>query len=650
MFIHYFYILPLSLNHCFYTTALCVQVKNWLKAYKKKANITTKVGSNKIDKIQEELGKIERVEDWDGVDMSKPLLFPSVEIPHLSRGEEAAEHTKNPGCTNRGEDFCLASVISSAAMCNQLITQCNTVQFATIRGVDDGGLQLEEINFPFISFDYISSFLASSSLGAFGTVTKNHHGRLLGFQVAHAEQKPTAKEGIESFLAGFRIVQEKQGYDRNDIDQLLDNINFHSDNGDAIKLAVREYTASTHGGTDTSCSAHLHNDGLKKNKAKLKNDKNIGKIRAHIFKLQQFPNHAYGNIPWEAVEQKWMTMNEEAFCKWFKAENIVKNPNFRAGSVAIGAPDDNNALESMNEHQLRKLITAAFRRLNDKARLPMPMADVIRILVEELIPSWSADATKPDCFETDFETTTKQRKLAKEFMLDPFLVELTPNTTWAARFKGKETILMSKETASKAFALHKQAIEAHSRGQSDKVAWSWKDFKLAASVVFISKDSCFPCQVFFRKKMCLHIMAIRELLGEEGLKIGAPEEKDGDEIRRKSRGGNKRKRGQDEYIGIVADRLLETSRNKAKEAIKTRREAKKRKQELKQKKRPRREFKCQCGREVKTLLGLRRHCTYKGHSFPDDEEDDDEGDTEDDGDDDEEEEDEEGGDDEEESN
>ena len=128
----------------------------------------------------------------------------------LSRGEEAAEHTKNPGCTNRGEDFCLASVISSAAMCNQLITQCNTVQFATIRGVDDGGLQLEEINFPFISFDYISSFLASSSLGAFGTVTKNHHGRLLGFQVAHAEQKPTAKEGIESFLAGFRIVQEKQ--------------------------------------------------------------------------------------------------------------------------------------------------------------------------------------------------------------------------------------------------------------------------------------------------------------------------------------------------------------------------------------------------------------------------------------------------------
>ena len=88
--IHYFYILPLSLNHCFYTTALCVQVKNWPKAYKKKANITTKVGSNKIDKIQEELGKIERVEDWDGVDMSKPLLFPSVEIPHLSRGEEAA--------------------------------------------------------------------------------------------------------------------------------------------------------------------------------------------------------------------------------------------------------------------------------------------------------------------------------------------------------------------------------------------------------------------------------------------------------------------------------------------------------------------------------------------------------------------------------
>jgi hypothetical protein len=101
-------------------------------------------------------------------------------------------------------------------MCNQLITQCNTVQFAITRGVDDGGLQLEEINFPFITFDYISCFLASSSLGAFGTVTKNHHGSLilLGFQVAHAEQKPTAKEGIESFLAGFRIVQEKQGHDR----------------------------------------------------------------------------------------------------------------------------------------------------------------------------------------------------------------------------------------------------------------------------------------------------------------------------------------------------------------------------------------------------------------------------------------------------
>ena len=145
---------------------------------------------------------------------------------------------------------------------------------------------------------------------------------------------------------------------------------------------MREYTASTHGGTDTSCSAHLHNDGLKKNKAKLKNAKNIGKIRAQIFKLQQFPNHAYGNIPWEAVEQKWMAMDEEAFCKWFKAENIVKNPNFRGGSVAIGAPDYNNALESMNEHQLRKLITAAFRRLNDKARIPMPMADVIRILVK----------------------------------------------------------------------------------------------------------------------------------------------------------------------------------------------------------------------------------------------------------------------------
>jgi hypothetical protein len=88
---------------------------------------------------------------------------------------------------------------------------------------------------------------------------------------------------------------------------------------------VREYTASTHGGTDTSCSAYLHNDGLKKNKAKLKNAKNIGRIRAHIFKLQLFPNHAYGRIPWEAVEQKWIAMDEEVFCR-----EHCQNPQFQS--------------------------------------------------------------------------------------------------------------------------------------------------------------------------------------------------------------------------------------------------------------------------------------------------------------------------------
>ena len=602
-----------------------------MKTYKKKHKITTSAGSNTIDNIQVQLDKITRVEDWDGRDMHEPLLFPPHKMSYLLRGEDSAQFTKKPGLTKCGEKFCLSALISSAAVCNQLLTQHDTVKFSIIEGFGDGGLQLKDTQFPFFGVDSIGSFVSGGAIVLFGTITKNHHSRILGCGAIHSEQPPTLEESIESFSAGFRIVQKKLRQDETYINEVLDNLHIHSDDAPAIKIPVNQYlNQKTTFGTESSCSAHIHNDGLPKNKAKLKKPDNYGSVCSHINMLQNFPVHAYGNIPWMAVRRKWNSMHETDF-REFENEHIDKNQNFTAGSVALGTPDDNNFLGSINEHKMRKLFTSAYRRENDKARLPMPISEAIRILATELMPSWSQATDAPGQFETDFETTAQERRFAKEYMLDPYLLQLGDGI-YCTRFAGKKSAPLCKSTAQKAFRLHQEAIEAIEarlqEGESE-IEWSWDDFKLASSVVFTSEGSC-TCKQFLTKKKCLHLMAIRELLGLEGLKIGINED-DNNEILRRKRGGNKRLRGHPSYKGIVDDRLIHAERNKAKEDIKARKEIRKRRSEqqmeMKTNKRPRRGFICQdCDKKMNTRKGLKAHCTIKKHKYVDDEDGSNEGD------------------------
>ena len=116
-------------------------------------------------------------------------------------------------------------------------------------------------------------------------------------------------------------------------------------------------------------------------------------------------------------------MKESSFKRCFQKEHIDKNENFPAGSVALGMPDHNNCVESLNGHQMRKLFTAALKWNNDRAKPPIPLPKIIKILREELIPSLlSMEETAG--FKSEFETTAEDRRLAKENTVDPFLLEV----------------------------------------------------------------------------------------------------------------------------------------------------------------------------------------------------------------------------------
>ena len=173
--------------------------------------------------------------------------------------------------------------------------------------------------------------------------------------------------------------------------------------------------------------------------------------------------------------------------------------------------------------------------------------------MQELLPSWSKEYQEKG-FETQFETTHKERELAKEYWLDPYLIELTEKL-WCARFQGKTTVPLAKETARRALQLHKKAFSAVQKGSQHekKISWSWDDFKLASEVVFTSADSCFPCLDFCRKLICMHLMTIRQQLGLKGLLMGMEEPSEVDTVLARKRGGNKRKRGQPAFHGEVHD-------------------------------------------------------------------------------------------------
>ena len=139
------------------------------------------------------------------------------DTPFVKRYRGISIHDK-PGLTNKGEEFCLSAMISSAALCSQLLDQQETVKFSVIEGIDSSGLQLKEIQFPFLAADGFSSFIRSGSLIILTTISKNHHGKVLGCGITHSEQLPTVNEALESFAAGFRIVMQKQGHDKDEVD------------------------------------------------------------------------------------------------------------------------------------------------------------------------------------------------------------------------------------------------------------------------------------------------------------------------------------------------------------------------------------------------------------------------------------------------
>ena len=119
---------------------------------------------------------------------SKPCL-----IRHRVKKQQNIPHSLE---SLRGEAFSLAALISSANMCNQLLTQLGTIKFSAIKGIDETRLKLNELQFPFLAFDGIGSFILGGALLVLSTVTKNHHGRIIACAPVHSEQL-TATEALE---------------------------------------------------------------------------------------------------------------------------------------------------------------------------------------------------------------------------------------------------------------------------------------------------------------------------------------------------------------------------------------------------------------------------------------------------------------------
>ena len=585
------------------------QVRNWLKAHKKKKSIKPRNTGDPLRNLKFRLGNITKVENWEGVDMNEPLLFPD----HVFlTGDEAEAFSETLGQSKRGKKFALVAVVSTPALCMQLLDQYRTAELSLAADITDDGLVLEKTGFPFYGFDGNNKILHSGTLWPFATSTKNNHGRILAVGMSHNESKATAKPLLKSFETGLAMILKKLEYDNDMIDRLQENIHILSDDAASLKKAVNEHLQQTECGTESSCSAHILTDGFKKNKTKLTNIDNYERFKAHIQRLLKLPRSMYGDIPWRAIKEKWLSLGEKAFCKWFEDEHIDKNFNWRAASAAFGVPDDNNIIESLNEHKFRKMFSAAHRREDDKKRLPITFDRALEILVDELLPSWS-DEYPEKGFESDFETTHQERKLAKEYWLDPYLLELTEQL-WCARFQGQKTVTVSKQTAKRALRLLKQAFNATQAGprQEGKISWSWDEFKLVSEMVFTSADSCFPCLDFCRKQICMHLMTVRQQLGLKGLLMGlAADEDEDDVILPRKRGGNKRKRDKPGYHGEVHDRMQISKEHEKKETAKRRRE---RKDELKSKSRPVESWVCDtCNKELPTAQGLKSHCTLKKH-------------------------------------
>ena len=58
---------------------------------------------------------------------------------------------------------------------------------------------------------------------------------------------------------------------------------------------------------------------------------------------------------------------------------------------------------------------------------------------------------------------------------------------------------------------YEEAAEASSL--LSKLEWTYEEFNLFTSVLFITKDSCFPCLDWNAKLICSHLVAIRKLIG-----------------------------------------------------------------------------------------------------------------------------------------
>ena len=403
-------------------------VADWLKTYKKKEKIgPAPSSSDPLGDIQTKFDDIKRVEKWEGEILHEPLLFPF----KLLRGEEARKTANTLGRTKFGEEFYFSFFVSTPALCDQLWRQYFCTEFFMTEGISDDGLQMQRVQFPFYGFDGNGKIANSCVLFPLASITLNHHGRLLGVG-GHNKSPQTATDVMDSFKKGFTIIMLKMGRHQEAIDEILINLHILSDDATALKMAVKQHLKETSHGTESSCSGHIMIDGFPKNKPKLKDTaNNYERFKNHFLRLLKFPCALYGDIPWRAIKEKWLSLGEKAFCTWFEKEHIEKNPNWRAGSIAIGMPDD-NIVESLNEHKFRKLFLAAYRRLEDKNRLPIPVAKALDVLVTELLPSWSKEYETKG-FEEDFETTSADRKLAKDFWLDPYFIELIPERLWCAR-------------------------------------------------------------------------------------------------------------------------------------------------------------------------------------------------------------------------
>ena len=234
-------------------------VKNWLKSHKKKKHIKAPYSGDPLNKLKLTLEGITKVEDWDGKDMDTPLLFPG-EIFLID--DEAKAFSDTLGQTKKGEKFALAAVVSTPALAKLLCDQHEVVEFTEAEQITDDGLVLKKINFPFYGIDGNGKIVRSGVLYPLATVTKNHHGRLVAVGISHNESKPTAKAVLESFKQGFATILIKMGYNEEDIDILLRNIHILSDDSTGLKKAVDEHLQQAEFGTESSCSAHILNDGF----------------------------------------------------------------------------------------------------------------------------------------------------------------------------------------------------------------------------------------------------------------------------------------------------------------------------------------------------------------------------------------------------